>query len=639
MRCGGGREERVLVFLLEMISMLQRSGFCGFVAALWIPLAVSGQEKPLNVNGTFSTGYYNTTTRGEANQSANFVPVGARFEVEGYYATPELLSFSAQPELNYGPQASDAGFEGGNGIRLGFTFLGKSITPLTFRYSNLQDEDVYFGSLSQVSGYTLKERNKDLGLTWEFKPHGLPATTIDWGRGSVDSQSSIAGVTDYQSFGDRLNVESKYERAGWDLQGFMRRTHQNSNLLALTTDGTSTGTLREAVIQYQGTARRSFLGDSELLIDGGSQSTSSLLFDLPVDLSAHYVSANFRLMQKRRWKTLLRLAYSSNLASQLLAQAAGALAAAGSTVPGNVLAPFSHGMANLNLDGVSTVDLGHGLGFYGSIERNATYAYDEDSLNSNYFTVSAGMTYARKFRWGNLSGEYAREFGAGSLIGQSGTIQGQRYSLSAQHGGSAGFQFDGTVRGSQEDAKTAQPLANSSFATEGSIGRRVAGSFSARLGGGWQWGDIVNAANDFRTNGYTARASVEHPLLQLSASLNNSLSNSLPIYDQLAAGLGLGSALLTPQSIIPSDFRAMSYTLHANPLRKLEIAGSWTRSAQHLDGLLSNTFELLNVYARYHFRRIQLESGFTLSNQVFSLYPNTLRKRVYIRIVRNARIL
>src|SRR4029077_12673279 len=151
---------------------------------------------------TFSTGYYNTVTRGEANQSLSFVPIGARFDIGGYYLSPDLLSFSAQPELNLGPQASDAGFQGGNGIKLRFTLLRKSIAPLTFRYSNVQVEDAYFGSLSQISGYTLKNRTKDLGLTWELKPHGLPATTVDFGTGSVDSKSGTAGVSDYLSHGN-----------------------------------------------------------------------------------------------------------------------------------------------------------------------------------------------------------------------------------------------------------------------------------------------------------------------------------------------------------------------------------------------------------------------------------------------------
>jgi hypothetical protein len=619
----------------------QRLCYVVVLSVFAVPLVLRSQEKPLSVSGTISTGYYNTTTRGEANQSLSFVPIGAKFEMGGYYLSPDLLSFSAQPELNLGPQASDAGFQGGNGIKFNFTLLRKSIAPLTFRYSNVQVEDAYFGSLTQISGYTLKNRTKDLGVTWEFKPHNLPATTVDWSTGSVDSKSGTPGVADYLSHGNHLNVDSKYERRGWDLQGYLRRNQQESDLLAPIDGGTQTGTLRETVMQYQGSARRSLLGDSEFYVDAGRQSTSSLLFTLPIDMSTRYASANLRLMQKRRWKTSFRASYSSNLASQLLAQAASTLGGPGAVVPdGNVLAPFSHGMANLSLNGITSVDLSHGLGLYGSAERNAMFSSSQGSpLNSDYFTTSAGAIYSRKFRWGNLSGEYAREFGIGALIGQSGAIQGQHYVVSAQHGSSGGLTFDTTVHGSDQSVNTAQPFSNKNFSAEASAADRVAGSFSARLGGGWQWGSIVNAANEFRTNGYTARAGIEHPRFQISASLNNSLSNSLPFYNQLLDGLGVAPVLVIPLQVIPSDYRAMNFTLHTNPTRKLELSASWTRSSQHLDGSLSNTFELLNVFATYHFRRIQLEAGFIRSNQIFLSYPYTLRQRFYLRVVRGVKLL
>jgi len=619
----------------------QRMCYGAVLAAFAVPLVLRGQEKPLRVSGTFFTGYYNTTTRGEANQSVSFVPVGARFDMNGYYLSPDLLSVSAQPELTLGPQASDAGFQGGNGITLGVTLLRKSITPLTFRYSNVQVEDVYFGSLSQISGYTTNNRNKDLGVTWGFSPKGLPATTVDWATRSVNSKSGAAGVSDYQSHGNHLNVDSKYDRWGWDLQGFMRRHRQDSDLLAPIDGGTRTGSLRETGVQYQSSARRSFLRDSELYVNAGSQSTSSLLFTLPIDLSTRYVSASLQLRQRRRWKASLRADYSSNLASQLLERAASTLGGPGAVVPdGQILTPFSRGMATFTLNGVTSVTLGHGLGLYGSVERSALFSSSQGSLlSSDYFTTSAGVTYARKFGWGNLSGEYAREFGIGSLIGQSGTIQGQNYVVSAQHGSSGGLQFDGTVHGSDQSVHTVQPLSNKSFAAEASVADRVAGGFSARIGGGWQWGSIVNGASEFRTNGYTARAGIEHSRIQISASLNNSLSNSLPFYNQLLGGLGLGSALAIPLQIVPSDYRAMSFTLHSNPLRKVELSASWTRSNQNLAGLLTNDFELLNVFATYHFRKIQFEAGYIRSNQMFLAYPQTLRGRFYVRIVRTARLL
>jgi hypothetical protein len=609
------------------------------LAALAVPAALLSQDKPLTVTGTFATGFYSTTTRGEANQSTRFAPVEARFELSGYYLSPDLISFWAQPQINAGPQASDAGFQGGNGIQFRVTLLRKSIAPLTFRYANVQVEDVYFGSLSQISGYTMQNRNKDLGLTWELKPHGLPASVLDWGTGSVDSKSAAAGLSDYLSESNHFNADTRYERAGWNLEGFYHRNHQSSDLSAPDGSGTVTGALRETSMQYQGSARRGFFGDSELYLSAGSQFTNSLLFTLPIDLNTRYANAGVRLMQRRRWKASVRATYSSNIASQLLEQAATSLRGPGTIVPdGNVLVPFTTGMANLNLNAITSYALGHGLGFYGSAERSEILGGPNSALNSEYFTTSGGVTYTGKFHWGSLSGEYAREFGAGSLIGESGTIQGQHYVVSAQHGGGATV-IDLSVHGSDQSIHTDQPLSNRSLSAETSVSERVAGRFNARLGGGWQWSSIVNDANEFRTDGYTARAGIDHPRLQLSAALNDSVSNSLPFYDQLLSGLGLAAITVVPLRPIPSDYRSMSFTLHSNPRRKIEISAAWTRSTQHLDGSLTNNFELLNAFATYHFRRIQVEAGFIRSNQVFLFYPHTMRQRYYVRVVRNARIL
>ncbi len=612
----------------------------GLLLGILLTATLRGQEQPLSVRGTFSTGYYSTSTSGAANQSLDFVPIGAQFDITGYFRSPDLLYFWVLPELNAGPQASDAGFQGGNGIQLRLTFLRK-LAPLTFHYSNVQVEDVYFGSLSQLSGYSLKNRNKDLGLTFEFAPKSLPSTTIDWGTSSVNSLSGTVGIPDYLSQSNHLNVDTKYERWNWVMEGFVHRQDQQSDLLEPIGGGAAFGTLTQRVLQYQGSARRGFFGDSELYVDGGSQATSSLLFTLPIDLSTRYASASLRLFQKRRWRSSVRAGYSSNLASQLLAQAASSLSGANSIAADTtILQPFSHGLSNYNLTGITNVTLAGGVGAYGSVERNAILSSDQNGpLNANYFTTTAGVTYAHKVPWGNISGEYGREFGLGSVTGQSGTIQGQTYRAGVQHGSANGLRIDGTLHGSNQSVHNAQPLSNNSVSIEGSVADHLFGAFSGQIGGGWQWGSIVNSANEFRTNGYTARIGIEHPRFQISASLNNAISNSLPFYEQVLGGLGLGSVVFTPQQIIPSDYRATSFTLHTNPIRKVELSAVWTRSRQHLDGVLNNDFQFLNVYATYHFRRIQLESGFILSDQTFAFYPNTVRQRFYIRVSRNVKLL
>jgi len=602
---------------------------------------VCAQEKPLSVSTTVYTGYYSTETRGEVNQSLQFVPVGARFDIMGYILSPDLLTFSAQPEVSAGPQASEAGIGGGNGVRLSATLLRKRAFPLTFRFSDVQVQDVYFGSLSQLSGYSSQNRYKDVGVTWEARPLGKELSVIfDWGQGSVDSKSDLAEIPDYISKQNHINVDARYEHHGWDVQAFGHHQQQQSNLL-VPIDGSATpGNLTQTVNQFQASARKTIFKDSEFYADGGMQSTSSMLFALPLDLSTKYASMNLRLFQKSRWKTAFRAGYSSNIASQLLAQEVSSLTGPGAVSPGQTaLLPFSNAISNLDLNAITTFDVGAGFSLFGSFERNAVLSSSQTGpLNSNYFSSTGGMNYSKKLKWGNVSGQYGRELGYGSITGQSGTIQGQTYRAGFQHTTSGGMVWEANVRGSDQTVHNANPLSDKSISADAGISTHVVGDFSTRLGGGWQRSSFVSSGNEFRSNGYTARASIEHPRYQVSATLNNTLGDSLPFLNG-GLGLGVGAILLNTTQIVPSDYRSLGFALHANPIRKLELSGSWAKSRQHLDGILTNDFQLLNVSATYHFRKLELESGYIRFNQTYALYPNLFRSRFYVRVQRTAKIL
>ena len=136
---------------------------------------------------------------------------------------------------------------------------------------------------------------------------------------------------------------------------------------------------------------------------------------------------------------------------------------------------------------------------------------------------------------------------------------------------------------------------------------------------------------------------MEHPRFQINGSLNTNLGNSFPIYSQLASQIALGAILLGPIQPVPSDFRAMTVTAHANATRKLEMSAQWTRSLQHLNGVVANDFGLLDIRLTYHFRRIQIEAGYLRSSQIFSsylaTYPETQRGRMYVRFTRPAHLL
>ncbi len=606
----------------------------------------TGPEMPLTISGTLSSGFYNSYTRGGGNpdQRISFVPAGATFDINGYYLTPDLLDYWIQPEVNAGAQASDAGFEGGNGVRMRVSLLRRQALPLTFRYSNMQLKDVFFGSLSQVSSYTQKNRNRDLGLTAELKHAGLPTATIDWGTSSVNSQSGIAGIPDYNSHSNHLNLDSSYQRWGWEFRGFAGRQQQTSDLFAPLVQGGNSSVLQQNVMQYRGSLRRDFMRDSELDLEGGSQSTGNVLLNQPIDLTTRYANANLRMFQRRRWKSSLHAGYTSNIAGLVLTRLAGGLSTNGSIAPdSSVLLPFRHSISYLNLNSLTSLDLSHGFGLYGSLDRTAVLAASDGALSSRYLTTAGGATYSHTFRWGSLSGQYGRSFGIGSVTGLAGRIEGQNYLITAQPGKWERAQFDFSVRGTDQRVRNEQPANEHSFASEGSIGLRVLGQFRTRLGGGWQQGYFTNGGSDFHTDGYTARAGIEHPRFQVSGSLNSSIGNSLEAYGQILGEIGLGSALLSPVHLIPSDFRGMTLTLHAYPLRRLELTALWTRSVQHLQGVVANDFEIIDVYLTFHFRKLQLTAGYFDSTQIYTsylaTYPETLRGRLYIRITRTVKFL
>jgi len=613
---------------------------------LWFACSLPAQEKPLTINGTFSSGFYNTFTQGggNGNQSIMFVPVGAAFDINAYYLTPDLVQLSLQPELNAGPQASDAGFQGGNGVRMKISLLRKRAFPLTFRYSNVQVEDAYFGSLTQLSSFTLKNRSKEVGLSTELKHAGLPTALIDWGSSSVDSQSGLTAIPDFRSHSNHLSVDSHYQRWGWDFQGFTHYQQQTSDLFAPLGGTINSSSLEQKVAQYQAYARRSFPRDSELFLDAGSQSTANLLFNQPIDLSARYLNANLRVLQKSRWRSSLRASYNSNIAGLFLTQLLGGLGGNGSIAPNSsALDPFQHSISNLNFNGFTSVTLWHGFGLFGSADRTGVTVGGDSALSSTYFSSAGGLNYSGKFRWGSFSGQFGREFGIGSVTGQTGTIAGQNYAATIQHGDRDGLQLDFSVHGTDQSVRNALPVNDQSFAWDGAVSRRVFGQFSGSVGGGWQQSRFTSTGNDFHTNGYTVHGGIEHPRFQLSGSLNSSVGNALQAYSQQFGGIGVQSALATPLPFIPSDFRGTSFTLHANLTRKLELSALWTRSVQHIEGVVSNNLKIIDVHATYHFRRLQMEFGFFRSDQMFNSYflnyPQTQRGRVYFRVWRSAKLL
>lgn len=619
-----------------------------FLAGVFLILqgALPAQEKPVKITGSFSTGFYSSYTRGGGNedQSIHFVPAGGQFDINGYYLTRDLVDYWIQPEFNAGPQASDAGFQGGNGIRTRVALLRRRAFPVTFRYANTEMKDVYFGSLSQVSSYTQQNRNKDLGLTFELKRPGLPNTTFDLGTSSVHSKSDLAMIPDYRSDSNHLNLDSSYKHWGWDFTGSASEQNQTSLLFTPTSDGPNTSLLKQKVTQARSSAGRQYLRDSDISIDAGYQSTSNLLLNQPIDLSTRYVNASLRMFQQRRWKTSFRAGYTSNIAGLLLTRYVAGLTGNGTIAPSeSVLVPFSNTTSYLNFNGLTALTLSHGFGLYGNVDRTAVLTASNRNLNSQYITAAGGVTYSGRFRWGAFSGQYGRGFGFGAITAQNGKIEAQNYVATMQPGNMERLRFDLSVRGIDQRVLNERPEEEHSLAWDANVEIVLLRSLRSRIGGGRQQSKLTTTGNDFRTEGYTAHMDIEHPRFQLGGSLNSTVGNTLQAYGQLFSGVGVAGALLSPLQLIPSDLRGFTLTLRLNPWRRLELTGLWTRSVQHLEGIVSNDFEIVDIRLTYHFRKLEIIAGYFRSSQIFAsflaAYPETRRARVYVRITRSAVLL
>ena len=294
------------------------------------------------------------------------------------------------------------------------------------------------------------------------------------------------------------------------------------------------------------------------------------------------------------------------------------------------------------LTALTSAELNYGFGVYASADRTAVLTARESGLRSAYLTTAGGITYTKGFSRGSFSGQYGRTLGHGSVTGSEGRIDGHNYALSSQLNAAERLRLDFSVRGTGQRVRSLQPARENSFSSDASANVRVISELYTRFGGGWQRSSFTNAGRDFELKGYTAQLGIEHPRLQINGSLNSNAGNSLQILGQQFDGLGV-EQIFTPLRVVPSRIQGWNISLHANPLSRVEITGVWTRSRQHLDGVISNEFRVMDVHLTYHFRKVQLEAGYLRSFQLFSsylaTYPATTRGRFYIRIVRKARIL
>ena len=102
----------------------------------------------------------------------------------------------------------------------------------------------------------------------------------------------------------------------------------------------------------------------------------------------------------------------------------------------------------------------------------------------------------------------------------------------------------------------------------------------------------------------------------------------------------MGTTLLPlPLHVILSATQTQSFVLNAKPVRKLQTGLRWIRGHQTLEGQSRNLYSNWEFSARYDFRLLGFEAGYSRYDQIFFVVPGVRRGRFFFRVTRPFRIL
>ncbi len=274
--------------------------------------AVTAQERPLSLRATMSSGFYSTFSRDVVETRLSVVPVSLDLAARGYIGDPGFFSYSVRPMLSVGPQASEAGLLGGNGVAADTTILGGRSFPLKLRYANIKREDVFFGSLNQVSGYRSINHEKVLGLNWQLRARHLPQLSVDLNRSDLSTDPGVSIIPSYSTVNRGYALTLHDERGGWNIDADARRTVLKSNFGALGPEGLIT-TRMDQDLDHAGAVVHKELGSAiGLTFTGGATKNQNRFDSHPYIQNLRYVDGSMNLSRGTRWRGRLRVGYNDN---------------------------------------------------------------------------------------------------------------------------------------------------------------------------------------------------------------------------------------------------------------------------------------------------------------------------------------
>jgi len=615
------------------------------LAAAW-PLCAQEQEKSVNLTGVFTTGFYSAQNQNGREANIATVPAIVNLDLFGFIGNPGFISYRLQPQLSAGSQAPEAGFLSGNGVTLSATFLGRRSFPLTLTYSNVQREQVSYGSLTRISGLRSVSHDRSFGLNWQVRAPDWPQLSFDLNTASNALEPEDPIIPDYSSRSRRYGFGLHDRRWGWTLDSSAHWDRFSSDFANPLEPDLITTTLDRDSSHYQFTAQRPLWSRSQLVLTGGLLDSQNTFNDRPFNQEVRYANALLTFGWGERWRGGFRSGYTSNLLGAEIQEALGQLAGSGGSGSSNsgalVFVPFQTRVSSLSVGGDLHYQAHRDWSFFGGVSQNNVSTPDGTvtAAEADYLNTTGGANFHRTFSWATLNGQYSLNLGRLNYANiPNSRLLGHSFSLMAQRGSVDRLELTASLQASNQRVDQLHALRSDQQSAEFSVGRRVA-SLVLRGGAGMQRSSFRDGGVDYSADGLSFRASVEHPRVQFRYSRNAVDGNTFqPFFFDPASSAGSSAVLLgLPVRVILSTLRTQTLGLHATPWRRLEATWSWTTSRQEFDSRLNNDYDQFDLRLGYRFRLLTFEAGYARYQQSFLTLTSYERRRLYLRVSRPFRV-
>lgn len=595
------------------------------------------QEKPLNLTGVFTAGFYRTDNRDGRVARLSSVPVSLDLNLTGFLGHPDFISYQVRPQTTMGAQATEAGFIPGNGVSLTTTFLHKRSFPLTLTYTNLRREQVTYGTLTRISGLRSVSHDRNFGLNWQWHAPHLPQLSFDFGRSRSTLKPDEPIIPDYRYRNRHATLNINDRRWGWTLNGLLRWDRSNSDFANPLEPQFITTALNQRSSQYQFTAQRPLWSRSQVIFSGGLFNNRNTFNNRPFDQDTRFFNAMLTFGWGERLEGNVRTGYTSNLLGTEIQEAL-----LGLTVPGGsgsptpqsaVFVPFQTRVSSLSASGNVRYKAHRDWTLLGGFNQEKVSAPENRiaAANANFLSGTGGVSFNRRFSWATLTSQYGLNVGRLNYANiPNSRFLGHSFTLTAQSGRLERLELTALVNISTQRVDQFRALHTGTQSAEFTLGRRL-GGLVWRGALGMQRSSFRDGGLDYRAQGLTYRASVEHQRIQLHYFRNVVDGDTF----QFLLGSQLSTVLVgAPLRVVLSSFRTQTLSVRATPWRRMEFHLGWTTGRQSFDRRVNNEFEQIDVRIGYRFRLLTLESGYARYDQDFLNLTRYMRNRFYLRVSR-----